>query len=266
MVKVRKGLKNRDKNENWIKFLGTAGARFVVIKQLRASGGIWISYKGSNILIDPGPGSLVKAASSRPKLDPTKLDAIVVTHRHLDHCNDINVMIEAMTEGGFKKRGAVFIPQDALDTDSVILEHTREFPEEIVLLQAGKSYKVGQITFSTPVRHIHPVETYGLRFNFAKTDVSYITDTLYFDGLQDYYKADIIIISTVFYEPRIGIEHLSLQDAMKIISGINPKTAILTHFGMTMLKAKPYEIALKMKRELGVNILAAYDGMSLNLP
>ena len=38
---------------DFIKFLGTAGARFVMIKQLRASGGIWVSAAGRNILIDP---------------------------------------------------------------------------------------------------------------------------------------------------------------------------------------------------------------------
>ena len=27
-----------------------------------------------------------------------KLDAIILTHRHLDHAADVNVMIEAMTE------------------------------------------------------------------------------------------------------------------------------------------------------------------------
>ena len=33
----------------FIKFLGTAGARFVMIKQLRASGGIWLSTCGKNM-------------------------------------------------------------------------------------------------------------------------------------------------------------------------------------------------------------------------
>ena len=97
----------KQERTNYIKFLGTAGARFVMIKQLRASGGLWVSSGETNILIDPGPGSIVRCASSRPKLDPGKLDAIILTHRHLDHANDINVMIEAMTEGGFKKRGVL---------------------------------------------------------------------------------------------------------------------------------------------------------------
>ena len=98
------------KEGNFVKFLGTAGARFVMIKQLRASGGTWIRAGGVNVLIDPGPGSIVRCAASKPKLDPSSLDAIILTHRHLDHSNDVNVMIEAMTEGGFKKKGSLFLP------------------------------------------------------------------------------------------------------------------------------------------------------------
>lgn len=258
--------KSKAANENWLKFLGTAGARFVMIKQLRASGGIWLSYKGSNILIDPGPGSLVRCSSSRPKLDPAKLDAIILTHRHLDHSNDINVMIEAMTEGGFKKRGKVFLPADALDVEPVVSRHVRSFPEEIIVLKENAEYKINDIQFTTPVRHIHPVETFGLKFNLNALTVSFIADTLYFKGIKDNYKADIIIINTVFYEPRPGIDHLSLPDAINIIQEINPKTAILTHFGMTMLKAKPHDLALSLSKELGIEIIAAYDGMTYNLP
>ena len=38
---------------SFIKFLGTAGARFVVTKQLRASGGLWLSAGKTNLSIDP---------------------------------------------------------------------------------------------------------------------------------------------------------------------------------------------------------------------
>ncbi|UCB52854.1 MAG: hypothetical protein JSV10_01825, partial [Candidatus Zixiibacteriota bacterium] len=64
---------------NKIKFLGTAGARFVVTKQLLSTAGTWITLEGKNVLLDPGPGTLVRCARSRPPLDPTKLDAIILS-------------------------------------------------------------------------------------------------------------------------------------------------------------------------------------------
>lgn len=250
-------------HDSYIKFLGTAGARFVMIKQLRASGGLWISEAGQSIIVDPGPGSIVRAASSRPKLDPSKLDAIILTHRHLDHSGDVNVMIEAMTEGGFKKRGILFCPQDALEEDPVILKHTRSFPEFVEILKAETTYKIGDFTFETSMRHIHPVETYGIKFKMGNKSVSLLTDTRYFKELTEFYKTDIIIICVVLYQPRPGVDHLCLDDVRQIIRDAKPGKAILTHFGMTMLKAKPHIQAQELASELGVEVIAAYDGMTL---
>ncbi len=249
---------------DFIKFLGTAGARFVMIKQLRASGGIWVSCGGTNVLIDPGPGSIVRCAKARPKLNPCGLDAIILTHRHLDHSNDINVMIEAMTDGGFKKRGTVFCPQDAISDDPVILDYARRLPEKIEILKCGKIYKAGQFSFRTSMKHIHPGQTYGLKFKIKNTSVSLLTDTKYFRELPKFYKTDILIVSVVFFKPRPAIEHLSLADAESLIVKIKPRKAVLTHFGMTMLKANPRMLAEQLSRKLGIEVVAAYDGMTLN--
>lgn len=257
-------------NENYIKFLGTAGARFVMIKQLRSSGGIWISYRGTNLIIDPGPGSITRCAMSKPKIDPTKLDGIILTHRHLDHSNDVNVMIEAMTEGGFKKRGIVYLPSDAIEDEPVILKHLLETIEKIEVLEERKKYSIGEIKFEACSRQKHPVETYGLRFYFegsAKNNktVSLITDTKYFEGLEDLYKADIVIINVVFFAEHPNIEHLSLPEAIKIIQAIKPKVTILTHFGMTMLKNKPHLLVQELSEQLKLEVVAAYDGMRFDL-
>ncbi len=260
MAKIVKKETSRD----FIKFLGTAGARFVMIKQLRASGGLWICYKGTNVLIDPGPGSIVRCSTSKPKLDPTKLDGIILTHRHLDHCGDINVIIEAMTEGGFKKRGIVFCPADAINEDAVILGHVMGFPEKLEILEADKSYRVGNFEFVTSMRHIHSVQTYGIKFSLNKTSVSILSDTKYFKELEDFYKSDILIICVVFFQPRPGVDHLCLADAEELINKIRPKKVILTHFGMTMLAAKPHIQAENLSRKLGIEILAAYDGMKVD--
>ena len=250
---------------NTIKFLGTAGARFVVSKQLRASGGIWLTLDDTNVLIDPGPGSLVRCLASRPKLNPMDLDGIILTHRHLDHANDINIMIEAMTNGGFKKKGVVFAPQDALEGDPVILKYIREHVEKIEVLKEKGTYKVGNISFTTPIEHIHGVETYGLNIFGKNSFISMVTDSKYFEGIESYYQGDILILNVVLFEERKEIRHLCLKDVEKIISANKPKLCILTHFGMTMIKQKPWEIAEKLTKKYGVKVIAARDGMEIDI-
>ena len=44
-----------------------------------------------------------------------------------------------------------------------------------------------------------------------------------------------------------------------------PKVSILTHFGMTMLKMKPWEIAENLSETHGVKVIAARDGMELDI-
>lgn len=251
-------------SDYWIKFLGTAGARFVMIKQLRASGGLWIRAGEANVLIDPGPGSIVKCASSKPKLDPMKLDAVILTHRHLDHSNDANVMLEAMTEGGYKKRGVLFLPKDAVNEDSVILEHTKKFVGRIEFLEGDKEYSVNNFLFRTSPALKHPCQTYGLKFMMRDTSVSLLADTEYFEGAAEFCKTEMVIINVVFFEPRPGAQHLCLSDVKKIICEAKPKKAILTHFGMSMIKANPHVQAKKMSWETGFDIMDARDGMTVN--
>ena len=246
-----------------ITFLGTAGARFVVTRQFLASGGAWLSLGNTQILLDPGPGSLVQAA--KRKLDPSKLEAIILSHKHLDHSGDINIMIEAMTDSGRKKRGAVFTPADTLNQEPVILSYLRSYPEGVEILTEVSSYKLANISFETPIRHRHPVETYGFIFRTPRHTFSWITDTKYFDELPSYYVGELLIINVVRLTPGAPVDHLSLPEAKGIIEEIKPKTAILTHFGMTMWRAKPWELAQKLTEEIGIPVIAARDGMRFDL-
>ncbi len=246
-----------------ITFLGTAGARFVVARQFLASGGAWLNLGNTQVILDPGPGSLVQAA--RRKLDPVKLDAIVLSHRHLDHSGDINIMIEAMTDGGTKNRGMVFTPADALDRDPVILSYLRSYPKNIQVLTEGGSYMINDVSFKTPVRHKHSVETYGCIFQTPRHDFSWITDTKYFEDLAGYYEGDLLIINVVRLKPGSPLDHLSLPEAKSIMEELKPKVAILTHFGMTMWRARPWELARKLTEETGIQVIAARDGMKFDL-
>lgn len=249
--------------EDTITFLGTAGARFVVTKQFLASGGAWLNLGGTQILLDPGPGCLVQ--SVKKKLDALKLKAIILSHKHLDHSGDINIMIEAMTEGGHRQRGVVFAPSDALNKDAVIFPYLRNFPQKIEILVEGGSCSIDDVSFITPVRHRHPVETYGFVFKTPRHTFSWITDTKYFPELADYYRAELMVINVVLMEPRDPVDHLSLIEAGQIIKEVKPKAAILTHFGMSIWRSKPWELAQKLSDETGVKVIAARDGMTFDL-
>ena len=251
---------------NKIKFLGTAGGRFVVARQVRKSGGIWLSLDDTNVLIDPGPGSLIRILSSKPKLNPRDLDGIILSHRHLDHSNDVNIIIEAMTKGGWEKKGVLFTPKDTLEGDPVVLKYIRNYLGKIEIIKENESYKIGNISFETPIKHIHHgVEGYGFNIFGKNTSISIITDTKYFNGLESYYSGDLLILNVVFLENKRDLEHFDIKDAEKIISANKPKLTVLSHFGMTMVNAKPWKIAEKLSNKLGVKIIAASDGMEIDL-
>jgi ribonuclease BN (tRNA processing enzyme) len=249
--------------ENTITFLGTAGARVMVANQIQASGGIWLNLNGTEILLDPGPGSIVQATNRKLRAD--NLKAIVLSHRHLDHSGDLNIMVEAMTQGGFRPHGRIFLPADALGPEPVIFSYLKEYIDGIEVLQEGKSYQVDGVSFSTPLRHIHTVETYGLKFQVGERSFSYIADTRYFDRIIENYRSDLIIVNVVFVENNYKVDHLALGDVEKIVTGINPKAAILTHFGFQLWKAHPQELAEQLTQKTGIKVIAARDGMIFDI-
>jgi len=241
-------------------FMGTAGARFMVAKQLAASGGIYLEEGDTRLSLDPGPGAIVQYA--KRKVDPSRLHGIVVSHRHLDHAGDVNVMVEAMTEGGFKHRGRLFCPSDALDEDPVVLQYLRGFPEEIVRLQPETAYEVGDIRFATTPRHIHGSETYGFKFGDR---LGWVTDSEYYEGLADQHAAEVMVIHTVLRECIPTLPHLCIADAERIVGDAKPRLAFLTHYGTTVWRANPSKIAADLSQRTGIDVRAASDGLSLEL-
>ncbi len=249
--------------DHTVTFLGTAGARVMVASQILASGGLWFNLGGTEMLLDPGPGTLVRARQSR--LSPARLAAIILSHKHLDHSCDVNVMIEAMAEGGFHRRGVLLAPADALDNDPVVLHYVRPFLERIEVLRQGGEYRVEDVSISTPLRHIHPAETYGVVLRTRQYSISCVVDTRYFDELCQHYGADLLILNVMRLDPAMPLDHLSVPDAARIIKCLKPRAALLNHFGMSMWRAKPHAVAERLSQETGVRVIAASDGLRFDL-
>ncbi|ATW28314.1 hypothetical protein DCMF_02770 [Candidatus Formimonas warabiya] len=254
-------------SRGFIKFLGTAGARVVMSKQLRSSGGIWICLGKCHLLLDPGPGTLIRCWEGSPPLDPTLLDGIILSHRHLDHSGDMNVMVEAMADGGFHPKGQVFAPADVIEgPEPVLFQYLRSYTKKINVLRAGAAFDLKDIRIEVPVRHLHPVETYGVKLFYQDISISCITDTRFFPGLIDAYQADIVMINMTFLKPFHSEKafHLSAEEILPLISCLKPKAVLLTHFGKRVIEAGPEMIAGQLAKETGVSVIAAKDGMMFN--
>jgi phosphoribosyl 1,2-cyclic phosphodiesterase len=251
-----------------LKFLGTAGARFAVSTQVRHSGGLLWTLDGATIWVDPGPGALVRALSSRPKIDPARVDALVLTHRHLDYSGDATAVVEAMTRGGFSPRGTLLAPRDALEDEPVVFRYAHGFVARRLLLAEGARHELAPgVTLETPLAHDHGVETYGYRLSAPGITAAHVVDTFWLDALPAAYAGvDLLLVNTTRLRGRDRrYLHLGADDAERLVGAIRPRLAILTHLGMQLPPGKAHAVAEEISGRTGVPTVAARDGWLVDL-
>ena len=256
-------------SEARVLFLGSGGARFVVARQLRASGGMWFHFGATQVQVDPGPGALVRALSHVPARNPRELDAIVLSHKHLDHAGDINAMIEAMTAGGFRRRGALFAPRDAFEGASLLQPYAAAFVERCEVLEPSSAgYRVGEVNIASSPLHHHAVETLGIHFEYRGLRVAYLPCGRYDEAIvADYaaHRPDVLIVNVLRFEDTMQVDHLTWSQARAIVAAVRPSLAIFQHFGTKMLEQNPARLAQAVEDDLGLRAIAAYDGLEIDL-
>jgi ribonuclease BN (tRNA processing enzyme) len=250
--------------ENKITFLGTGGDAFVIGKQIRASGGIILQTEGLQFHIDPGPGALVRAAENGINLRGNT--AVIATCNHISHCNDINAVISAMTYAGFDKRGVLVASNSVVNTEEKYLtEFHKNCLEKIIVLKSGQRLGIEDIEIhALPANHTDP-DTIGLKFITNDFILTYSSDTAYSKALIKAYKdSDILILNVPLPGDEKKEGQLNTSEAAKIIEEVNPKLAIITHFGIKMLKADPLYEARQIQKQTNVQVLVAKDGFTIS--
>lgn len=226
-------------------------------------------FGSTQLHVDPGPGALVRALAHVPPCNPRDLSAVLLSHKHLDHSNDVNIMIEAMTSGGFVKRGALLAPRDALEGEPVVFPYAQRFVERLEILEERSGpYRIDDVEIRTSIAHVHAVQTYGLHFSHAGRTVSYLPCGRYFDGLAaDYrrHEPDVLIVNVLRFRDGMDVDHLTFDQAREVIAGVRPKVAVMQHFGTKMLEANPVRLASELESELGIRVIAAHDNMLLDI-
>ncbi len=247
-------------------FLGSGGGRWTTITQRAKTGGFRI-HAEKKVHVDPGPGAIVSLNSLG--ISPMNTDAVIVTHCHPDHYNDAEMMIEAMTHGATKKAGvfagseSVLSGADALGPG--ISKYHQSKPAYVEVLRAGREISVdGFKVRILTTRHSDPTNV-GLKFITEAGVITYTSDTEYFERISEQYSDSQVLILNVIRPRAERISwHLCSEDAERIIREVQPKLAILNHFGMRMIGVADKE-AERIESTTGIKCIAAKDTMKLSI-
>ncbi len=251
-------------------FLGTGGGRKNLVSQSRRTGGFRINGK-INMHVDPGPGALF--ASHEFHQNARNIQLIIVTHNHIDHVNDAGLLIEAMSKYGEKNGWLIgskrVIKGDSLHDKGISNYHLRKL-EKTIIAKPGTKLELKikgkkAVLFFTRVKHEDKMG-FGFVLEMDKKRIGYTSDTEYFNGISaQYNNCDLLIVNNL-KPKRDGLAgHLYNSTTTKLLQECRPKLAIITHMGMSLIRAGPEKQANLIQRKSGVKCIAAKDGMKIDV-
>lgn len=168
-----------------------------------------------SIVLDLGSGAL---GSLQQHIQPYAVDAVLLSHLHVDHCIDmcgLYVMMRYVPGGPGRSEMPVWGPRGTGvhlaraygggDTEDVL--GVFDFHD----LRDREAVTVGPFTI-TPVRVNHPVEAYGFRVEAAGRTLVYTGDTDTCDELTALMKgADLVLADSAFVDGRDTVPDIHLS-------------------------------------------------------
>ena len=195
-----------------------------------------VEHGGTSVLVDCGGDA--GQALLRAGLDPTRLDAIVLTHEHPDHLSGFPLLIERMWLLGRREPIGVYGPAQTLAVARQLfaLFDTAEWPGlpplvwHPVELRTLAPVLTTRDLVVTAAPMDHPVPTIGLRFAAGDTVVAYSCDTAPTQAVQDLARgATLLVHEATGHMPGV---HSSPEDAARAAEAARVPDLVLVHAGV----------------------------------
>jgi len=256
-----------------ILFLGTSGGGEITEKQTLASGGIIIKSDDHQIHIDPGPGALVMAKAFG--IDLRKNTILLVSHSHINHVNDLNAVISAMTHTGLYSNGILLASDSVIHgiknrhSNYVVRPYVTQFHrkalKEVKVMKAEKRCFVDNIEIKA-IKAVHSDPTsIGFRILTPNFSVIYSGDTEINKDIIEQYKGADIYILNVQHPPKVKERwNMNFDDVVRIIKKYPPKLLILNHFKAKFLKTDILYLSRSLRTKYGVKVIIAKEGLMIN--
>jgi ribonuclease BN (tRNA processing enzyme) len=252
--------------------LTVLGSGTSVPHPLRSSSGYWLETARGSLLLDCSASAIHRMAQEG--LDWSALDAIWISHFHLDHCGglapflfgtkyapDTQSRTKPLRIFGAKGLGRLIRAfSDSNNYD--LLE--QPFPVEVVEIEPLEKFEMladlEAVAMSTP----HTDDSYAIHLREGETTFVYTADTGFDEALATFARrVDLLLMECSFVKDKPVEKHLELTEAIHIIRKAEPGTAMLTHF-YPEWDDVDFEEEVR-KRRAGREIVQADDGLTLKM-
>lgn len=211
----------------------------------RAAAGFLVQHEGSAVALDLGTGTL---ANLQLRVPHERLDAVLFTHEHLDHCLDLYPLTVARV---FHPEPLTPLPLFALPGvfEAVAALEDEEGVEEMRGLfdvrDPGDGFEVGPFRITTR-RLPHMVPNLGFRVEAGGATLAYTGDTGPSEDIEVLAKGVDLLVSEASWEDDDGIlveGHLTARQAAEHAAAAGAGRLVLTHFWPTVNRDRARDLA-----------------------
>jgi ribonuclease BN (tRNA processing enzyme) len=239
----------------------------------RTSAGFWLETTAGTILLDCSASVASRMASNN--LDWPNLDAIWISHFHLDHCGGLAPLLAGTKHAPAMKqrtkplriigpKGLTFLIGRLNDVNNYRLLE-QPFPVEIVEIEEQEKFDILPGVEAVALKTPHTGESHAIHIRDTDgTTLVYSADT----GLSEVVGAfangvDLFILECTFVRNKPVKKHLELAEAIFLIRKAAPKRAMLTHFYPEWDEVNFTEEVAKLQPLC--EVIEAQDGLQLSI-
>jgi ribonuclease BN (tRNA processing enzyme) len=238
----------------------------------RSSAGCWLETHAGSLLLDCSASAVHRMAEE--SLDWANLDAIWISHFHLDHCGGLAPLLHGLKHAaGTQNRvkplrifGAEGVKDlvDAFDRIGNRKLLAQTFPVEVIEISELEKFEILPGVESVAMRTPHTDNSYALHLREAGKTFVYTSDSGFDEKLAAFARrVDLLLMECSFPRDKPVESHLELAEAIFLIRKAEPRRTVLTHFfpdwdGLDVA-------AEAAKFSPGFEIIEAVDGLRLEI-
>lgn len=239
----------------------------------RRSAGYWLETSAGMVLLDCSmyvPRQMVEL-----ELDWPRLDAIWISHFHLDHVGGLAPFLSGTKHAeevkNRRKPLRVFGPVglkgllEAFDDAGDYKLFKQPFPLEVVEVEPLEKFQIVKGVNAVAMKTPHNDESLAVHIrDVDDSTLVYAADTGFTELLATFARrVDLLVLEASYPKNKTKEKHLELAEAMYIIRKAEPKRAVLTHLYPMWDKIDfVKEVAMYSPR---CEVIEAADGMELEI-